>query len=199
MNRRLLLAICAMAMTGLAAPASSAPSSNPADMQAGQYELDKNHASVLAKVSHFGLSTYVFRFDRFDASFSYSPQQPTASRVNVSIDLNSMNTGYEKADKEFPPQFLGTDKSPTATFASTKITRDGNRGVMTGDLTLNGVTKPVTLDVVFNGYESTGPQAGKAGFHATGALKRSDFGLGKYAPLVGDQVELEINVEFRRK
>ncbi|HMY82147.1 MAG TPA: YceI family protein [Agitococcus sp.] len=192
------LMLTASLMTG--AVAYAAPDANPANMPAGSYVLEKTHASINAKVMHHGYAFYHFRFDKFDASYDYDPKNPTASKVVVTVDTKSMNTGYAKADKEFPVEFLAADKHPTATFKSNKITiTQGNKGTMAGDLTLGGVTKPVTLDVVFNGAGKDMWGAMRSGFSATTTIKRSEFGLTKYVPAIGDEVALAIEVEFVKK
>ena len=180
----------------------SATSDDPAKMPAGTYVMDSTHAFVIGKVSHFGLSTYVFRFDKFDANYSYDPATPDTAKLSVSIDVNSLNTGSDKANKEFADDFMGAKKTPVATFVSKTITHTGNKAVVIGDFTLNGVTKPVTLDVTFNGYGPLGPMGmlgTKAGFTASGVVKRSEFDLNKYLPAVGDDVAIEVNAEFVAK
>ena len=192
------LMLTASLMTG--AVAYAAPDANPANMPAGSYVLEKTHASINAKVMHHGYAFYHFRFDKFDASYDFDPKNPTASKVVVTVDTKSMNTGYAKVDEKFPVEFLAADKHPTATFKSNKITiTQGNKGTMAGDLTLGGVTKPVTLDVVFNGAGKDMWGAMRSGFSATTTIKRSEFGLTKYVPAIGDEVALAIEVEFVKK
>lgn len=192
------LVLAASLMTG--AVAYAAPDANPANMPAGSYVLEKTHASVNAKVMHQGYAFYHFRFDKFDASYDYDPKDPTASKVVVTVDTKSMNTGYAKADEKFPVEFLAADKHPTATFKSNKITiSQGNKGTMAGDLTLGGVTKPITLDVTFNGAGKDMMGAMRSGFSASTVIKRSEFGLTKYVPVIGDDVALAIEVEFVKK
>ena len=111
------LMLTASLMTG--AVAYAAPDANPANMPAGSYVLEKTHASINAKVMHHGYAFYHFRFDKFDASYDFDPKNPTASKVVVTVDTKSMNTGYAKADEKFPVEFLAADKYPTATFKST--------------------------------------------------------------------------------
>jgi polyisoprenoid-binding protein YceI len=188
----------ALALLGAPLPVT-AGDSGLASMPAGTYVIDPHHASLIGSVSHFGRSIYVFRFDKFDASYDYDPAAPEAAKLTVSIDVNSLDTGWDKADKEFSRDFAGAGKTPVARFVSTSIIRNGSSGTVTGDLTLNGVTKPVSLAVTFNGYGSLGPMGvlgKKAGFSATGTVKRSDFGLTKDLPMVGDDVSLQINAEF---
>jgi polyisoprenoid-binding protein YceI len=196
-------AAMAFALALLAAPLPvTAGDSGPVSMPAGTYVIDPHHASLIASVSHFGRSIYVFRFDKFDASYDYDPAAPEESKLTVSIDVNSLDTGWDKADKQFSRDFAGAAKMPIARFVSTSIISNGSSGTVTGDLTLNGVTKPVSLAVTFNGYGPLGPMGllgKKAGFSATGTVKRSDFGLTKDLPMVGDDVSLQINAEFVAK
>ena len=192
------LATSLMALSLVAAPmVHAAPDIDPAKMPAGKYLVDKTHASITARVLHQGFSFYTFRFDKFDASYTYDPKAPEAAKVEVSIDTNSMNTGYAKADKEFPAEFLMADKFPKATFVSTGIKNLGNgKGTMTGNLTLAGVTKPVTLDVTFMGFSKDMFGLNRSGFSAKTLITRSQFGSTKYVPVIGDNVELNIEVEF---
>lgn len=200
MSRLFLASALAVSLLTSATVFAAGPDANPANMPAGTYVLEKTHASINAKVLHQGYSMYSFRFDKFDASFDYDPKKPEASTVQVTVDANSMNTGFEKADKQFPKEFLAADKNPQVTFKSTKITLgSGNTGTMTGDLTLGGVTKPLTLNVTFYGSGKGMMGETRTGFAATTTVKRSEFGLTKYVPMIGDDVALDINVEFTKK
>lgn len=198
MARRFAYAAAALAL--MAAPAAfAAPNTDPAKMPAGAWKLEKTHASVVGTVSHFGFSNYTFRFDKIDADFAYDPTKPEASQIKVTIDTTSMNTGFAKADQQFPTEFLAADKHPTATFVSKSITKGaGNTGKVAGDLTLAGVTKPVTLDVTFNGYDKDFMKTDRAGFSATTTIDRTQFGSTKYAPMIGNDVKLAIEVEFTK-
>lgn len=194
----------ALALVLMTAPlASAAPSTNPADMPAGTYEVDKTHTSLIARVRHVGLAAYTVRFTGFDASYSYDPKAPAASRVEATIQAATLDTGTEKFNGEFAEKFLDATANPTIRFISTGITPGaGNTGTMTGDLTFRGVTKPVTLDVTFDGYTS-GITGQRSGFSARGMIKRSEFGstflLNPPLAMVGDEVELILEVEFVKK
>ena len=193
------LALCLAASPGLA---QTPKSIDPAAAPAGHYELDPSHASVLAKVSHMGLSSYTMRFDTVAGRFDYDPAQPTASQVSVVIDANSLDVGDVGIGHKFAREFLGADKFPQITFVSTAIQEtDATHGVVTGDLTLNGVTRPVALAVTFNG---SGPGlmgfgGYRMGFSAATDVKRSDFGSKAWQGVVGDAVHLVIEAEFSRK
>jgi len=197
-------AIAAFALVLLSAPmASAAPSTNPADMPAGTWVVDKTHASLIARVRHMGLSAYTVRFTDFDAAYVYDPKAPAASKVTATFQAASLDTGNTKFNGEFADKFLDATANPTITFVSTAITPgEGNSGTMTGDLTFRGVTRPVTLDVTFEGYAS-GIAGQRSGFSARGVIKRSEFGstflLNPPLAMVGDEVELILELEFVKK
>jgi polyisoprenoid-binding protein YceI len=206
------LAYGALAVALLTAPAAlAAPgvsSTKPADLPAGHYVLDKTHASVVAKIKHMGFSNYQFRFTKVDASFDYDPKAPEASKISVTIDPASVDTatGADAFGLKFNNELAGdgwleANKFPTATFVSTKVEPGAAQtGKVYGDFTLHGVTKPIVLDVTFNGVGSGFvPGSVKTGFSASTTIKRSEFGVSKYVPLVGDDVQLNIEVEFDKK
>ncbi|MDM7859904.1 YceI family protein [Alteromonas sp. ASW11-36] len=178
------------------------------DMPSGEYKLDLTHASIVWKVSHLGLSDYVARFADFDASIDYNASDVTESVVTASINPLSIQTAYPLADEKDFNQILATDKSwfnagqfASIDFQSTKITMTGEKTAeMVGDLTFLGVTKPVTLNVTFNGAMLRQPFSGKPtmGFSATTSLERSQWGMTKYVPNIGDEVEIMIEGEFAK-
>jgi polyisoprenoid-binding protein YceI len=191
-------------------PAMPTASTDPATAPAGHYELDPMHASVIARIKHFGLSNFAIRFDTVQGAFDFDPAKPTASKVTASVDANSFDVGTQKyqdmtLNEHFIKQrdILGNSKNPMVSFASTSIkTTAANKGTMAGDLTLNGVTKPVTFDVTFNGTMKGmggGPQ--RMGFTALTTIKRSDFGVAPQMPatVLSDDVSLHIEAEFTKK
>jgi polyisoprenoid-binding protein YceI len=186
-------------------PATAAPqptSTNPADAPAGVYVLDKSHASLTAKVSHMGLSLFTLRFDSLDARYDYDPAAPESTKLSVTVDAGSMDVGDPKLGARFAKEFLGADRYPQISFVSTGIQRiDANHGLVAGDLTLNGVTKPVSLDVTFNGCGPglLGFGGYRMGYSAVADIKRSDFDSKAWQSLVGDDVHLLIEVEFARQ
>ncbi len=166
---------------------------------AGEYMLDKAHASVIWRVAHLGLSHYTARFDKMDGKVSFAPATASASRVEFTIDGTSLNTGLAPFNKKLQgPEFFDSEKNPNITFKSTKIELvSGNKYKMTGDMTLRGVTKPLIWDVTFNGGLYNGyMQAHAVGFSAKGVVKRSDWGMKEYIGVVGDDVEVLVEVEF---
>lgn len=175
-------------------------STNVADAPAGTYALDKRHASVALKGRHFGFSNYTFLMRGLDGTVTLDPSNPLASKVSVTIDPKSVDTGLPDFDKEIGEDARFFGGQPIA-FVSRSVERTGaTTGRVTGDLTLRGVTKPVTLDVTFNGGAPN--MAGKPtiGFSAKGRLKRSDFAVAGQLPptVLSDEIEIEIEAEFNK-
>jgi len=195
----LLLLLLALGGCGYLLPrAASVP---PAELPQGDYRLDPQHATILFKVDHLGFSRLTGRFDRFDASLEFDPQQPQAATLVVVIDPASIDLNLPAFEQDLRgADWLDVEQYPEARFKSRKIEVTGqNTGVVSGDLTLHGVTAPVTLDVTFNGGGNdllSGVY--RLGFAAQGSVLRSNFGLGAYAPAIGDEVLLEIHAEFLR-
>ncbi len=191
----------ALSLALLCAPvASAAPSIDPVKMPAGTYVLDPQHASLIARVSHGGFSRYTIRFRITEARYSWDPASPQTAKVEATVDPASFDSGLGKADAALAESFLKVERFPDARFVSTSVQpgEDG-KGTMTGDLTLRGVTRPVTFDVTWNGYDA-GIFGRRSGFSARGAFRRSDFGIDYLLkpPLgfVGNEVELILEVEF---
>ncbi len=172
-----------------------------AQLPGGAYRLDPEHASLLFKIDHFGFSELVGRFDRFEGSLDFDPKQPEAARLTVLVDTASIDLNLPKFEQDLRgSDWFDVAKFPQARFESRTIAITGEKtGRVTGDLTLHGTTAPVTLEVTFNGgADSLLTGRYTLGFAASGTLTRSTFGLGAYAPAVGDEVTLEIHAEFQR-
>lgn len=202
--RRLLLTTAATALIATSALAQEMkPLSTPlAQAPAGQYELEKSHASITFKVLHMGLAYYTMRFNDFDATIDLDPKKPEASKLNVSIKPASLDSNDKKLTEHTNNKdFFDVTKYPTITFVSTGIEKTSDTsGKVTGNLTLHGVTKPITLDARFNGGGSH-PFFKKhaLGFSATTTIKRSEFGMGYGVPMVDDNVHVMIETEFLQK
>lgn len=219
----LMLAACSETTPAASAPAAPAPeaAAPAADVNveygaAGTYAIDPTHTSVTWRVDHFGLSQYTGRFKTVDATLQFNPEDPSANSITVTIDPLSVETDYpadykaSHADSPYATwnedlgrnaNWLNGDAFPQITFTSTSVTQEtANTGKVTGDLTFLGVTKPVTLDVTYNGKANFpwAPDADKIGFSARTVLKRSDFGNATYAPNIGDEVEVIIETEFQQ-
>jgi polyisoprenoid-binding protein YceI len=167
---------------------------------ADSYTIDPTHTQVEFTYSHFGFSNITGRFDTVESEFLFDPQDPTRSSVKVTIPMASLSTGVEKLDTHLlSADFFDAENYPTATFTSTGVTAAGEgRLQVAGDLSIHGVTRPVVLDVTINRIgEHPMAKTPAAGFDARTTIKRSDFGVGNYAPAVSDEVVIEITVESR--
>ncbi|HEX5841218.1 MAG TPA: YceI family protein [Pseudomonas sp.] len=170
---------------------------------AADYAIDKQgqHAFVNFKISHLGYSWLYGTFKDFDGSFSFDAAKPQESKVNVTLNTTSVDTNHAERDKHIrSDDFLNVDKHPTATFASTSVKSTGEGTAdITGDLTLNGVTKPVVIAAKFIG-EGKDPWGGyRAGFEGSTTLKLKDFDISKDLGPASESVELIISVEGVRK
>ena len=168
---------------------------------AGNYRLDPTHASVTWSLSHAGLSNYTARFDDISGALNFRPEAPANSSVDIRIDPKSVSTGLPKFDEEIATSgnYFDANSFPEIRFVSTNIKLTGEAtGLITGDLTLKGVTKPVTLDVIFNGAGKSFGNPGKTlGFSATTTFLRSDYNMGHLVSFgIGDEVNLRIETEF---
>jgi polyisoprenoid-binding protein YceI len=173
---------------------------------AGVYKVDLAHASVTWKVRHLGLSNYTARFAKFDASLDIDPAKPEGGKLTVTIDPASIKTDYPNVAKvDFDKELAtgekwfnaGVHKEIKFVSTSVKSGGDGKAKVM-GDLTLLGVTKPVTLDVTLVGSTASHPFMKKPalGFTASGTVKRSEFGMANMVGAIGDDVTLQIEAEM---
>jgi len=186
--------------TEKAAPAAA----NKADLSAavaGEYQLDPAHTNVFFRLAHLGFSGYMGRFNKIEGKVKLDPKDVAKSGLDVTIDAASIDVNNEKLQGELrDKEVFDTAAYPNITFKATKLEqKDVNRGTITGDLTLHGVTKPVTLDVTLNGV-GVHPMTQKPtlGFSATATIKRSDFGITKWAQFVGDSVQIIIETEIQQ-
>lgn len=165
---------------------------------AERYEFDKAHTHIMFYVNHLGFSDMIGLFTKYDGSFTFDPEHPGTSSVDVTLKPEGIRTTSELLDTVLQgSEFFNSDTYPEIHFASksVKVTGD-HKGDLTGDLTMLGVTKPVTLHVRFNkaGYHPL-TNLYVAGFSADATLKRSDFGMSHLIPMVSDSVRIEIEVE----
>ncbi len=181
----------------LAALVVSLAAAAPALAASVTYTVDNTHTFPRFSYSHFGYSTQLSRFDTTRGSVVFDAAAKTGS-VDITIDAKSVNTGYATFNEHIQGEdFLDTAKFPTATFKSTKVIFKGDKPVkVEGNLTLKGVTKPVTLTVTsFQSMAHPMLKKPAIGANAFTVVKRSDFGAGKYAPYVGDEVRIDIALE----
>lgn len=201
MNFSKILLTSALALLAMPAMAQDAPKSDftkdVAAQSSGKYTIDGRHTSVIWKVMHMNASNYTARFDKVDAELNFDSKDPTKSTLKVTIPTSSVNTGLADFDKEIGKEFLG---GGDITFVSTSVKKtDDDEGQVTGNLTMNGVTKPVTLDVDFNGgFTHPMKPVRDLGFSAETKIKRSDFNVAPHLPtaVLGDEIEIEIETEF---
>lgn len=200
MRRRVLIAL-AISVLASGAAAADPTTRDPAKAPAGVYELDPRHAGLIVKVPHMGgFSRYTMRFRAVSGSFTYDPTSWQATKVTITIDPKSIDTEDNIFNRTVAGYFE-PEKYPTITFTSTGMTADSTgKGQLSGDLNLHGVTKPVTLDVEFNGVGPGMLGVGtRMGFSGTGQVKRSEFGVTGGRPFAGDTVDLLFEVEFVKK
>lgn len=189
-----------LALALLAAPlgAQMPGQPSPRAVAAGTYKVDPNHTQVTWKVNHLGFSMLQGQFGASGGQITIDPARAAATRMEVTFDVTQLSTtsaGFTGHLKS--ADFFDVAKHPGARFVSRSVAMRGNDATVVGDLTIKGVTKPVTLQATFVGA-GPNPRSKKVnfGFRATGAINRSDFGLGMAAPMVSDRVDLEINAAF---
>lgn len=200
--RTFALAASALA---LILPASAQVSLSGADE--GAYSLEKNHAFLTWTVKHLGISDYTVNFTDFDANLNFNPDEPTASTISVTINPLAIETNYPDPEKKIEwedkltkgSSYFNADEFAQITFVSTGATTTGDfTGQVTGDLTFLGVTKPVTLDVTYNGVTNV-PWFGQRdiiGFNASTTIDRTEFGLTANRSSVSSDVVIEFSGEF---
>lgn len=197
----LALVASVLAIGPVVAQAPSLPgASDPTRVTGGTYVIDPAHTQAVFSYSHFGFSNNLGLISEFTGNLVLDPKKPDAASVTVDIPVSQLQTGIPKFQEHLASaDFFEFAKYPTAKFVSTSVKVDGTTAEITGNLTLKGITKPITLDAQFVAA-GTNPMNKKEtiGFAATGVIKRSEFGLGKYAPLVSDEVELKIITAFEK-
>jgi polyisoprenoid-binding protein YceI len=184
-------------MKKLAALALVASLATPVFAAPQTYAIDSTHTFPRFSYSHLGYSTQLSRFNKTTGTVMFDAAAKTGS-VDVTIDMKSVDTGFEVFNGHIQGEdFLDTEKYPTATFKSTAVKFEGDKLVsVDGNLTIKGITKPVTLTVTsFQHMEHPMMKKDAIGANATTLIKRSEFNAGKYAPYVGDDVTLTIAVE----
>ena len=210
MRRLLLLAVPALLAAPLIAqaPMQKPGSANPTAVTGGSYTVDSGHTLVVWTLDHLGFSPYTGIFGGVTGTLTLDPKNPNAAKVDVTIPVSKVTTASEGLTSHLlrpgkdggKPDFFGASPAD-ARFVSTSVRASGRTAKIAGNLTLNGVTKPVTLDARFYGAGKAPPQMGgkeNVGFTATTTIKRSEFGLGFGVPMVGDDVKLEIKAAFQK-
>jgi polyisoprenoid-binding protein YceI len=179
--------------------ACATPTTDPQELPAGDWSLDPHHASVTWQVQHMGLSWYTGRFDHIEARLDFDPAEPEAARLTALIDPRSISTGDPDFDDVLAEDWFHAGRHPQIVFTSDRVRPTGPQtGTVTGQLTLNGRTSDIELDVTFNGGLDNFLEGRSAiGFSATTTLNRTAFGIGALPQeIVGDTVRVSIEVEF---
>ena len=171
------------------------------DAPAGKYVLDKTHGYITFSYSHQGYSRPWLRFRSIDSTLEVNSSDVNQSVLDVVVDTDSIDSGVDVFDEHLRgDKFFDVAKYPTIKFAATEVVVEGANVSITGDLTIKDTTKPVTLEGVFNKgglhFRSKKPMLG---FSASVSLKRSEWGMGQYVPVVGDAVDVVIEVEYVRE
>ena len=200
-------ALPALMLTGLAGALIAQPGKpDPAAVTGGAYTVDPGHTLVKWEVDHLGFTPYFGLFGDITGTLQLDPKNPSAAKVDITIPVSKVTTAsagltkhlLKPAEAGKSADFFGATPAD-AKFVSTSVSASGQNATITGNLTLNGVTKPVTLAAKFYGAGKS-PMGGKEniGFTATGAIKRSEFNIAYGLPMVGDEVKLEIVAAFTK-
>ncbi|MDO4682665.1 MAG: YceI family protein [Lautropia sp.] len=188
MKNLLKLSAASILLAAFSVPALAAPKT---------YVIDPTHTFPQFSYNHMGLSVQQSRFNNTSGKVVFDPAAKKGS-VDIEIDMASVSTGSEKFDEHIKSaDFFDVAKFPKATFKSTNVKFDGDKPVLVeGDLTIKGVTKPVTLEIVsFAQKEHPMKRKDTIGANAHVSIKRSEFNAGKFAPVVGDDVLIQISLE----
>jgi polyisoprenoid-binding protein YceI len=172
-----------------------------ASFAAETYVIDPAHVWVTFSIKHGPWATALGRFDRAGGEIVFDRDDVTKSSVKATVEATTINTNFARRDADLKgPDFLNAAEFPTITFVSTKIERTGDRtGIITGDLTLTGITKPVAFKATFAGEAPMGP-TNHVGFSAVGEIDINDYQLSKAIQFrFGPKIEIRIEVEANRK
>jgi polyisoprenoid-binding protein YceI len=186
MLRRILLTTL---LAAAALPAVAAPQ---------KYDIDTSHTQVIFSWNHFGFSNPSASLEKISGDFQLDTADITKSSISVTLPLDGLHTGVPKLDEHLKsPDFFDAAKFPDITFKSTKVEKSGASGLkIVGNLTIHGVTKPVTLDAKINKIgDNPMMKKASAGFDATVTIKRSEFGVDKYVPNVSDAIPVRITFD----
>jgi polyisoprenoid-binding protein YceI len=170
----------------------------PGFARAADYAIDPTHTHVIFKVDHLGFAKMVGIFSDVGGTIGFDPANVAASSLKITIKTDSLTTQFAQRDKDLKgADWFNVTEFPEMIFVGKSYQKTGDKtGTVTGDLTLHGVTRPVTLNVTLNKLaENPLVKKEEAGFSATATLKRSDFGMKTFIPAIGDEVQIELEVE----
>jgi len=197
--KNLFIVIMALMISGCVSLIMPKVETEAVKLKAGEYALDKSHGTLLFKIQHLGLSTYIGRFNSFDASLEFDPNNISAAKLSAVVEINSLDIN----DQDLKDDLMGRSwfkqkEFPQASFNSSVVKPISDIDFeFSGDLNWRGVVKPISVRATFHGGANnilTGKYT--LGFSAEGSFLRSEFGMDKYVPLVGDEVTIEAYAEF---
>lgn len=209
MRKAMFIALPLLVAAPLVAQQMQKPGApDPARVTGGTYTVDAGHTLIGWKVDHLGFNDYFGIFGDSTGTLTLDPKNPNAAKVDITIPVGKLTTASKGLTEHMlrpgkdggKPDFFGANPAD-AKFVSTSVVATGTKAKITGNLTLNGVTKPVTLDAEFAGAGKAPAMMGgkeNVGFHAETTIKRSDFGIAYGIPVVSDEVELDITVAFQK-
>ncbi|QWT21353.1 YceI family protein [Bacillus sp. NP157] len=169
-------------------------SRDPSAALAGTYKLDPHHTSVVARLAHMDLSHYTLRFDDASGSFAFDPASATATHLDITVNPASVDTGDTKFDQRIATKYFEADAHPAIHFTADAVKIVGGHATINGTLDFHGVARPLLLTATYNGFAQS-----RMGFSGEATFKRSDFGVGQWAPLEGDAVSIVVETEFVRQ
>lgn len=185
----------------VAQPAMEVPGKmDPARVTGGTYAADPGHTQILFSYSHLGFTQNMGLLSGATGTLMLDPKMPSAAKVSIDVPINTLHSTIAKLDEEFQSKmFFDAATFPTAHFESASVTVDGTKATIAGNLTIKGITKPAVIDATFEAA-GTNPMSKKEtiAFNGAATIKRSDFGLGLYAPLISDAVKLTITAAFEK-
>jgi polyisoprenoid-binding protein YceI len=193
-----LVAVPLLAQMPMVAPGKL----DPARVAAGTYTVDANHTLVEWSVNHMGFNNYFGLFSVSGGTLTLDPKSPSKASVSIDIPISGLTTTNPKLNEHLSTKdFFDVEHFAAAKFVSTMVMPKGQTADIMGNLTLHGITKPITLHAKFTGAGTSVAMAGSKptiGFSATTVIKRSDFGMGAFVPLVSDAVDLKITAAFEK-
>lgn len=198
----IIAAFFVTALSGAAIAQSDALTQDSVQVRSGSYVLDPAHGKITWSLDHMGFSTYVGQFTDVAATLDLDVRNPAASTLSATIDTDSVGTLNDQLDSHLKTaDFFDTLNFPQARFTATSIRLiDSDSAAISGNLTLRGVTKPVTIEADFNQAGiNPGDQQYTLGFDGQATIKRSDFGITYGLPALGDEVTLNFEAEFKLK
>ncbi|HEX7873531.1 MAG TPA: YceI family protein [Sphingobium sp.] len=204
-NSLIALALMAAAAAPIIAqmPTEAPGKPDPKRVVAGTYTTDPHHTLVGWRVNHMGFNDYFGQFGDVKGTLLLDPAAPDKAKLDVTIPIASLSTASAGLTKHMSgPDFFDVAKFPEARFVSTAVKVTGTKAEIAGNLTIKGITKPITLWATFVGAGKGMPQAGgkeTVGFHATGKVNRGDYGMGFGLALVPDPIQLDLTAAFEKQ